>query len=323
MFGSHLSIAGGMVNALLAARRMKMDCVQVFTKNQRQWKAKPLAAPERDQWLAALRELNWDSFDVGGPHRVVSHNSYLINLASPDSDLWQKSVAAQREELERCEQLHVAFCVAHPGAHLNGTRERGSANRLRANPTRDERAGLKRIVRALNAIHRQLRGYRAMTCLETTVGSGTNLGYCFGQLAMIREMVKEPQRIGFCFDTCHVTAAGYDMSTPQRALQVLDEFDAICGLQNLKAFHFNDSVGPLGSRRDRHAHIGQGCCGSACFRTIANHPAFHAVPKLLETPKGLNGKGIEWDLVNLRRLKRMRNRRFRADNALSAARAAA
>lgn len=306
-----------MVNALHAARRMKMDCVQVFTKNQRQWKEKPISRAERDEWLASLRDMNWDSQSRGGPHRVVSHNTYLINLASPDPDLWRKSLEAQRDELERCEQLHIGFCVAHPGAHLGGIRARGSVNQLRAAPERPELQGLKRIAKALNVIHRQLKGYQVTTCLETTVGSGTNLGYCFGHLALIRDMVREPQRIGFCFDTCHVTAAGYDMSTPARAAEVIEEFDAVCALSNLKVFHFNDSAGALGSRLDRHAHIGEGCCGSACFRTIANHSRFHAVPKLLETPKGLNAKGIEWDLINLRRLKRMTKRRFHADNAMS------
>lgn len=305
-----------MVNALHAARRMNMACVQVFTKNQRQWMARAMARDEREQWLTVLGQMNWDSFANGGPHRVVSHNTYLINLASPDRELWYKSLAAQRDELDRCEQLHIPFCVAHPGAHLSGARQRGSVNDLRANPTRAELAGLKRIARALNTIHRNLPGYRAITCLETTVGSGTNLGYSFEQLALIRELVNEPHRVGFCFDTCHVTAAGYDMSTPGRCLEVLQHFDAVCGWRHLKVFHFNDSAGPLGSRRDRHAHIGAGCCGLACFRTIANHPAFHAVPKLLETPKGLNDQGTEWDLVNLRRLKRMTNRRFHADNAL-------
>lgn len=319
MFGSHLSIAGGMVNALHAARRMKMDCVQVFTKNQRQWKTQPLVSAERDVWLEALRDMKWNSWNQGGPHRVVSHNSYLINLASPVAELWRKSIEAQREEMERCEQLHIPYCVAHPGAHLTGTRQRGCVNQLRCDPTRDELAGLKRIAKALDIIHRELVGFRVITCLETTVGSGTNLGYCFAQLALIRDMVKEPQRVGFCFDTCHVTAAGYNMSTPRLAMEVIDEFDAFCGLANLMAFHFNDSAGSLGSRLDRHAHIGEGCCGRSCFRTIANHPAFRAVPKLLETPKGLNDKGIEWDLVNLRRLKRMTTRRFQADNARSVA----
>ena len=316
MLGSHLSVAGGLSNALHEARRMKMDCVQVFTKNQRQWQAKPLTDAEVQTWLTALREMNWDSDNDSSATRVVSHNSYLINLASPDATLWNKSLAAQRDELERCESLHIRFCVAHPGAHLSGARARGSLNDLCGEPSHDELTGLKRIAKALDAIHRDLPGYRALTCLETTVGSGTNLGYCFRHLAIVRELVRQPERIGFCFDTCHVTAAGYDMSTPAKAEAVVEQWESTCGIANLKAFHFNDSAGALGSRLDRHAHIGQGCCGTACFRTILNHPEFHRVPKVLETPKGVNDKGVEWDLVNLRRLRRMTKPPNRADNGL-------
>ena len=305
MLGSHLSVAGSMVNALRKARQFKMDCVQVFTKNQRQWSARPLDVVEQKLWLDELRSMKWDSFSQSTPGRVVSHNSYLINLAQPDPTLWRKSVAAQRIELERCEALHIPFCVSHPGAHLGAPRSAGTPNSLEPNPTRDELAGLKRIIKALNQLQRDLPGYRAMTCLETTVGSGTNLGYNFHQLKIIRESVKEPDRIGFCIDTCHITAAGYDLCTPKKALAVLKHWNDVCGLEHIKVFHLNDSVGALGSRRDRHAHIGQGCCGTGCFRVIVNHPALQDVPMILETPKGLNDKGVEWDLVNLRRLKRL------------------
>lgn len=322
MLGSHLSIAGGMVNALHAARRFKMDCVQVFTKNQRQWNGKAITADERDAWLTVLGEMGWDSFEpcAQGPPgastaRVVSHNTYLINMASPDPEMWKKSVAAQRAEIERCEALHIPLCVAHPGAHL-GMRSAKETDALsRKQHSRDEIRGLKRIIKALSAIHRALPGYRTVTCLETTVGSGTNLGYSFEQLAYIRENVRQPERVGFCFDTCHITAAGYDMSTPGRALAVMEEWDVVCGIANLRVFHFNDSVGALGSRRDRHAHIGEGCCGGACFRTLLNHPAFAFVPKLLETPKGRHKSHLEWDLINLRRLRRMRKPARHADNA--------
>jgi deoxyribonuclease IV len=146
---------------------------------------------------------------------------------------------------------------------------------------------------------------RVMTCLETTVGSGTNLGYDFHQLAYLRAGVRQPERVGFCFDTCHVTAAGYDMTTDPSAAVVLQAWDAICGIANLRVFHFNDSVGAVGSRKDRHAHIGDGCCGGACFRTILNHSAFGNVPKILETPKEDTEKGTPWDTVNIQRLKRL------------------
>ena len=309
MFGSHLSIAGSMTNALDEARALKLDCVQVFTKNQRQWSVRPLAEDERGQWLETLAEMKWDTFDrPDEPVRVVSHNSYLINMASPNSEAWEKSVALQRVELERCEALHIPRCVAHPGAHLGAARKPKDPNPLREKPTKDERDGMKRIVKALNRLHRELKGYRVLTCLETTVGSGTNLGYDFQHLAWLRENVREPERIAFCFDTCHVTAAGYDMTTDANAEAVLDEFNSICGRDPLHVFHFNDSVGAVGSRKDRHAHIGDGTCGRSCFRAILNHPEFDAVPKILETPKETDERGRSWDTVNIQRLKRIRKR---------------
>ncbi len=303
MFGSHLSIAGGLVNALSEAERLRLDCVQVFTKNQRQWKVKPLAEEDHLVWWAKLRELGWHR--TRGPVRVVSHNSYLINLASPDRATWEKSVALQRVELERCEALGIRLCVGHPGAHLGRPRKAGEPNDLDAPPDRFERAGLKRIVRALDRLHRELPGYRVVTCLETTVGSGTNLGYAFHHLGFVRDAVREPQRIGFCFDTCHVTAAGYDMTTDVAAGRVLRRFDRECGLRDLRVFHLNDSVGGIGSRRDRHAHIGEGACGAACFRTIVNRRGFAGVPMILETPKGEGRGGTPWDTTNIRRLKRL------------------
>jgi deoxyribonuclease-4 len=201
-------------------------------------------------------------------------------------------------------------------------RKRGSLNDLQSLPSGEELEGLNRIVAALDLIHRDLPGYRTVTCLETTVGAGTHLGYSFHHLAYLRSSVAEPDRIGFCFDTCHVTAAGYDMNTPRNGAAVLDEFDDLCGLHRIRVFHINDSAGIVGSRLDRHAHIGEGCCGTPCFRTIVNHPDTLYVPKILETPKGLNDKGVEWDSVNIQRLKRMTKPANRADKTLAAATAA-
>ncbi len=314
-----------MVNALREARRLTMDCVQVFTANQRQWNPRPPDAQQRQQWLAELAVMNWDSATDstvrGGPARVVSHNSYLINLASPDRHRWQCSVNAMRGEIERCESLHIPLVVAHPGAHLGGRggsrngRERRLPNDLHGATTPDERAGLKRIIRALDRLQRDLPGYRTITCLETTVGSGSNLGYCFHHLARIREAVTQPERVGFCFDTCHVTAAGYDMTTAERAAAVMQQWDHVCGAASLRVFHFNDSHGGIGSRLDRHAHIGEGCCSRACFRFLLNHPAFATVPKVLETPKGIDQRGREWDALNLMRLRRMMNQPLRSGTA--------
>jgi deoxyribonuclease IV len=304
MYGAHLSIAGSLANALREAKRLRMDCVQVFTKNQRQWSTRPLGADEVAEWNEALAQLGWSCDQTSGG-RVVAHNSYLINLASPDSALWERSIALQRIELERCEALHIPFCVIHPGAHLGKSRESGTPHDFNAPFTRDEKAGLKRIVKALDRIHRDLPGYDTMTCLETTVGSGSNLGYSFEQLGFLRQSVRQPGRIGFCFDTCHVTAAGYNMCTDERAEAVIQHFDAICGLPHLRVFHLNDSQGSVGSRRDRHAHIGQGQCGRSCFRAIVASPLFARVPKILETPKEMDEKGRPWDIVNIRRLRRL------------------
>jgi deoxyribonuclease-4 len=236
---------------------------------------------------------------------VISHNSYLINMASPDRTLWRRSVALQREEIERCEALHIPCCVSHPGAHMGSAPPRGQAHELDLAPRRDEQRGLERIVRALDRVHRDLPGFRTITCLETTVGSGTNLGYDFRHLAFVRDGVREPERVGFCFDTCHVTAAGYDMSTDDRARAVMRRWRSACGDRTLEVVHVNDSVGALGSRRDRHAHIADGACGRACFRLIVNHPLTRGVPKVLETPKGTTERGSEWDTINIRRLKRL------------------
>jgi deoxyribonuclease-4 len=300
LFGSHLSIAGGMVNALTAASAQGMDCVQVFTKNQRQWKAKPLVDEDVALWLSTLQEMGWD-----GANRVVSHNSYLVNMASPDETAQQKSIALQREEIERCERLHIPFLVSHPGARLGTPRKRGELNRIDDPISEEELGGLQRIVDALDKIHKDLEGYKTITCLETTVGSGTNLGYDFKHLGWIREHVGDPSRVGYCFDTCHITAGGYDMTSKSKAMATLNIFDREAGLKHIKVFHFNDSIGEVGSRLDRHAHIGDGTCGNPCFASIVQHPLFIDVPKILETSKEENENGELMDVVNIEKLRKM------------------
>jgi deoxyribonuclease-4 len=301
------------VNALEEARRLRLDCVQVFTRNQRQWSARALGQDEQATWRAALEQIGWHR--RRGPCRTVSHNSYLVNLASADRAVRERSVAAQRAELHRCEMLGIPLCVMHPGAHLgrpDRPDEPGGPCGPPTPPTplaRDERAGLNRVIKALDRVHRDLPGYRVITCLETTAGAGTTLGYRFEHLAFIRRHLREPDRVGYCFDTCHVTAAGYDMTTEAGCAAVLRRFDEVCGRRHLRVFHLNDSVGPVGSRRDRHAHIGHGTCGLACFRAIVNLRMFARVPKIIETPKGTNEKGVPWDVVNIRRLKRLLCRR--------------
>lgn len=292
-----------MENALIAALEQKMDCVQVFTKNQRQWKAKPLTDTDVQAWFARLDQLAWDH-----TNRVVSHNSYLVNLASPDTQARDKSIALQREEIERCERLHIPSLVSHPGARLGEPRKTSEKNNVGCEPSKEEIAGLKRISKSIDRLHKDLPDYNTKLCLETTVGSGTNLGYDFQHLAIIQNEVLEPSRIAFCFDTCHVTAAGYDMTTTNKAEGVLQQFDDIVGLKQINVFHFNDSIGAVGSRKDRHAHIGEGTCGLSCFISIVKKTMFDNIPKILETSKEVNEKGQLMDMVNISKLRSMQSR---------------
>ncbi len=305
MFGSHLSVAGGMENALNEAEQLKLDCVQVFTKNQRQWKIKPLSDEQIENWTSELARLGWH--DPKGPHRSVSHASYLINLASPDDELWEKSIGLMQIEIERCDALKIPLLVHHPGAFT----------------TSDEEAGLKRIAKAYKKLFKLTKGAKVRMCLENTVGSGSNLGRTFEQLGQLREMISketsEPERVGFCFDTCHAHAGGYDMSDRTKADAALDDFDRLCGLENLLCLHLNDSLGDLGSRKDRHEHIGQGTLGMAggCsggkkvplaktgFAAVVNRPELTNRPMIMETPKGEDPKGTPWDTINVRRLRRL------------------
>ncbi len=291
MLGSHLSIAGGMVNALHEAKSLKFNTVQVFTKNQRQWKITPLKEADRKEWLAELKRLGWED-------RTISHASYLANLGSPEPPLWKKSVAMMREEIERCHALSIPYLVFHPGAHKGA----GDA---------DEQAGMERIATAIVQLLDETSDCSTTLCLEDTAGSGTTLGRTFEQLAEIARLVEAKagrgtrNRVGFCFDTCHALAAGYDLTTPAGAKSVFAAFDKACGLDRLRVLHLNDSKGALGSRIDRHEHIGEGAVGMAAFEFIMNHPHLEDVPKILETPKGETPKGTPWDTLNRRRLLRL------------------
>lgn len=295
MFGSHLSIAGGMHNALLEGERLALDTVQVFTKNQQQWRVRPLDDDAIARWLEELDRLAWRG-------RVVSHASYLINLASPDDDLWRKSIDLMQIEIERCAKLAIPFLVHHPGASTTSTPEEGIA----------------RIALAYKELFRRTAGLPVMCCLENTVGSGSNLGRTFEQLALLRARIIDltalPDRVGFCLDTCHAHAGGYDLSTRESASLALDLFDQHCGMEHLHVVHLNDSKGALASRIDRHAHIGAGTIAAGTslksllasgFAAVVNHPRVRIVPKILETPKENTPAGTPMDTVNLRRLRRL------------------
>ena len=280
ILGAHMSIAGGYDKAVQRAHAVGCDCLQIFTKNGNQWRDRQVTAEESQRFAEALSE-----FQITCP---IAHDSYLINLASPDKDLWKKSLNAFVGELRRAATLRIPYVVTHPGAYTTGS----------------EKRGLAAIIRAIDRIHRQTQGTSAKCLLETTAGQGTSLGWRFDQLATILDGVKEPDRLGVCFDTCHVFAAGYAMATKSQYEATMASFDETVGIERIKAFHLNDSRRPLGSRVDRHAHIGEGEMGLAPFRHLLADDRFRDVPMYLETPKEKKGN-VDWDLLNLQRLRKL------------------
>lgn len=276
--GAHMSIAGGYYRAVETARRCGCDCVQLFTKNNTQWQAKPISDDDACRFQAALSDLS-----IGHP---IAHDSYLINLAAPGARLWRRSVAAFVEELQRAARLGIPYVITHPGAYTSSSEE----------------AGLRRVIEALNEVHAQTRSLRVATLLETTAGQGSSLGWKFEHLAEILMRVRDPERLGVCFDTCHVFAAGYPLTNPSDYRRTMRAFDKLVGLHLIKAFHLNDSQRPLGSRVDRHAHIGEGQLGLEAFSNLLNDRRFHHVPMYLETPKGKR-QGVDLDVINLATLR--------------------
>jgi deoxyribonuclease-4 len=278
ILGAHMSIAGGYHRAVEIAKACGCDCVQLFTKNNSQWRAKEITDEAAERFRAALAEL--------GIAHPLSHDSYLINLASADGELWKKSIDAFVIELLRAERLGIPFVVTHPGAYTSGT----------------ESKGLARVVMALNEVDRQTRGMAVRCLLETTAGQGTCLGWKFEQLAMVLAKVKNPDRLGVCVDTCHVFAAGYPLAAASGYRRTMRQLDQTIGLSQIKAFHLNDSKRELGSRVDRHAHIGRGQIGVEGFRNLLNDRRFRGIPMYLETPKGQEN-GVELDVINLATLR--------------------
>ncbi len=276
LLGAHMSIAGGVFNAPARGKSIGCDTIQIFVKNANQWVGKPITDEEAEKFQQASKET--------GIQPIFSHNSYLINLASPDDGLYKKSADAMLDELERSEKLRLPFLVMHPGAHV------GSG----------EEAGLNRIARAINGLFKKTRGYNVKIALETTAGQKSNLGYTFEQLAALIEAVKDKKRVCVCYDTCHTFAAGYDLRTKKAYEATFAQFNAVVGLDRICAFHLNDSVNELGSRIDRHAHIGQGQIGEEGFRLLMNDERFATIPMVLETPKGPD---MAEDVVNLKVLR--------------------
>lgn len=278
LLGAHQSIAGGYEQAIIKADEIGCSALQIFTKSGRQWAAKPITTEQ------AL--LFKDTFNSSSCNVVVAHASYLINIASADDALRQKSILALKEELHRCHALGIPYLVLHPGNFTRSTLEES----------------LYIAHQSLSIALEQDKGH-TMILLENTAGQGSSIGFTFEQLASITQDVTPRNRIGFCFDTCHGFAAGYSFSTKQRYEDMWNKFDALIGLHHIKTFHCNDSAKGLGSRVDRHAHIGEGAIGIEAFRLLMNDSRFFDIPKILETPK--SATDLSDDVKNMNTLKNL------------------
>lgn len=294
--GAHMSVAGGAHHAIAEATAAGAQVLQIFSKNSNQWKAKPLDDAAIKAWLDA-----WEASDVW---QAVIHDSYLINLGSPNDELWEKSIAAFIEEMHRAAQLRIPYLVMHPGAHMG----------------QGEDYGVQRVAEGFNKVLRVTQGNPTTILIENTAGQGTCLGYRFEHIGGILERVTEPERFGCCFDTCHALAGGYDFRTAAGYAQMMQDFDALIGLERIKVFHMNDSKKDCCSRVDRHEHIGQGFVGLDAFNYLVNDARFFDIPMCLETPKT-----DDMDVTNLATLRGLRTKKSTAavDKAVKAARLAA
>jgi deoxyribonuclease IV len=274
LLGAHMSIAGGPSKALERGHSIGCTAVQVFVKNNMQWFAKPFAEKDLNAYLLFPDR----------PKIVFGHSSYLINPAGTNPGFLEKSIQALGEELVRADQLKLPFLVLHPGAHMGA----------------GETSGLKRVSRSLDQVFKSAPKTTCKIALEITAGQGTCLGCTFEQLATILAQSKHPERLAICLDTAHLFASGFDISSEKGFWNTIKSFDQIVGRERLVAWHLNDSKAPLGSKVDRHEHIGKGKIGLAPFREIMNAPEFAAIPKVLETPKK---EDLKEDVVNLGVLK--------------------
>jgi len=273
-----MSIAGGIHTAVERAIRIGCTTMQMFVKNNTQWKGKPLAEKDISTYKKLLSESSI------GP--VVVHDTYLINLCATNKVTLKRSRVALKDELDRAEILGVEYLNFHPGSHMGA----------------GEDEGIRRIAESLNIIHEQTPGHRVKSVLEATAGQGTAIGHRFEQLRAIIDLVEQRHRMAVCIDTCHIFAAGYDISTEAGYERTFNEFDDLLGLDRLVAFHVNDSKRELGSRVDRHEHIGKGRIGKVGFSLLMNDGRFRNLPKILETPKG---KDMKEDVRNMRVLRKL------------------
>lgn len=287
MLGAHVSIAGGLHHAPHNGKAATCEVVQIFTRPRNQWRAKKLLSRDVEKFRIAQEET--------AVQVVCAHDSYLINLASPDKGLFRKSCSALLEEMKRCDLLGIPILVAHPGSHMGC----------------GEARGLKRIAEGLNRIFERSPGGKVKICLETTAGQGSALGYRFEHLAAILDHVEHDDRLDVCLDTCHIFTAGYPIKTRAGYRATMKAFDDALGLGRLRVIHMNDSKRGLGSRIDRHEHIGRGCIGTSPFGFFLNDRRLANIPKILETPKA----SPRDDRRNLRRLRALAKGRQRPRRA--------
>lgn len=279
VFGAHMSAAGGPDQALIAASALGMEACQLFTKNNKQWKAPPLSSE-----IIATFASTWKKLNLA---YCVAHASYLINLATVNDALWNQSVAALIDELQRAHQLNLDAVVVHPGSASDD----------------NEELALKRVSLAVDTAIAGVPKLKPKLLLETTAGQGKSIGHAFRQLGSILQRSKKGKSLGICLDTCHVFAAGYALWPASDYKQTMNEFDREIGLDRLALLHVNDSVKGLGCRVDRHAHLGQGMIGMNGFASIVADNRFRDLPMILETPKGESPDGRLWDAVNLEKLR--------------------
>jgi len=282
LIGAHLSIAGGLEKAVTSAAMYGFETLAMFVRNQRQWRAATLTDEALRRFKLARRTL--------GVGPIAAHGSYLVNLAGRP-EVRRKSLTAMADEMDRCGRMGVEYLVIHPGS----------------NPS--EKEGIELISDGLNELMANFRRPKPIILLETTAGAGASIGGEFGQLANILTRLARPKRFGVCLDTCHIFAAGYDIRTPIAYKRTMDEFDRAIDLDKLKVVHINDSVGALGSHHDRHAHIGRGRIGRRGLANFVRDGRFADVPFILETPKGHDQAGRDWDSVNAAALRRLLKKR--------------
>ncbi len=285
LLGCHLSIGKGFTGALVAAENLGINALQIFSHNASSWRMKEITS----ETAASFRQ----HFSESPVEYVVIHTMYLLNLASPDEALFERSIASLEEEIRRAGLLGIDQIVTHLGAHKGSGID----------------AGISRITTALDRVlsSDSVRRYpHVHVLLEDTAGAGTTMGTTFSELGAIIDGLSDASHIGICFDTCHAFAAGYELRTPDGLAETLEEFDREIGLDRLCLIHLNDSKFPLGSRRDRHNHIGAGEIGEEAFSLIVNHPALRDLPFILETPKEIDGNP-DADKINLALVRSLRH----------------